>query len=363
MIRTVKCKLEVPPSQVEHVEATLKAFADACNFAATFKTRRQYDLHHACYRKIREQFGLSAQLSVRAIARVAACKKENPKFFPTSIDYDARIFSMSLSQNYVSLTMLRFRVKFFLRLGEFQRNALAGTNPKSARLCKKKSGYYLHVQVEEPTPEPEESETMLGVDLGIRDVASLSDGQSFGGKGLSSYRLKRHKVRKSLQSKAHKGSRSTRKNARRALQRLSGREKAHARLINHTISKRIVDTAKASGSSIAIEDLTGIRERTNKRIRRSQRGLHNSWSFYQLRTFLEYKAARAGILVVPVNPAYTSKTCSVCCHIGQRSAKRFSCSNCGFSSDADFNGARNIAAVAGAISHPENSMLFCHVAN
>ena len=102
-------------------------------------------------------------------------------------------------------------------------------------------------------------------------------------------------VRKSLQANAHKGSRTTRKNARRALKRLSGKERRYQKDINHRISKQIVETAKANRQAIVLEDLKGIRDRTNKHLRKSQKGLHNTWAFYQLQAFIRYKAARASV--------------------------------------------------------------------
>lgn len=365
-ILTISCKLDAPKYQIPHIEATLKAFADACNYVADYgrehKMSRQYNLHHACYKAVREKFGLSANLAVRAIARVAPrlakAKTRNSTFKPTSIDYDARIFSFRESDWTVSLTLLSGRERFGLDVGEYQRQALAGQNPKSAVLCKKNGGYYVDIQVKNTLPDPSEANGTLGVDLGIKDIATCSDGSSFGGETLNAYRLKRHKVRKSLQSKAHTGSGSTRKNARRTLKRLSGKERRHQKAVNHQISKQVVETAKASNRAIVLENLEGIRERTNKRIRKSQCGLHNSWAFYQLREFIAYKAARAGVPVVLINPAYTSQTCSSCHHLGSRRGKVFSCSNCGALLDADLNGAINIAAVGAFVSMPKISPPF-----
>ena len=129
--------------------------------------------------------------------------------------------------------------------------------------------------------------------------------------------------------------------------------------MNHQISKHIVETAKAAHHAIVLEELQGIRERTNTRLRRSQRGLHNSWAFYQLRQFVEYKARRAGVRVVSIKPAYTSQMCSCCHYIGNRSRARFSCANCGAVMDADLNGALNIATVGAAVTRPEYSLLSC----
>lgn len=367
-IRTISCKLSVSEAQAQHIDATLEAFAAACNYIADIgrqtKVSKQFALHKLCYTEVRKQFSLSANLAVRAIARVATAladkKKRNSTFQATSIDYDARIFSFDTRIWVASLTLLNSREKFRLDIGEYQQKALIDKSPTSAQLVKRGKRYFLNIQIKEESPDPKKTKKVLGVDLGIKSIASLSDGTQFSGRSLNTYRLVRHKVRKSLQSKAHKGSQSSRKNARRTLKRLSGKEQRTAKSINHLISKQIVEKAQANSMMIALEDLYAIRERTNKKLRKSQRGLHNTWSFYQLRQFVEYKAARVGVKVVLVNPRYTSQTCSVCLHIGQRNREKFSCANCGSVLNADINGARNIATVGGVVTHPENSaMLSC----
>ena len=368
-IRTISCKLQVDPHQAERIEATLQAFADACNFVAewgcTHKVRFQYALHKGCYQAVRERFSLSANLAVRAIARVAPrlrkAQTRNSAFKPTSIDYVARIFRFHEPDWHVGLTLLGGRVRFPLKVGDFQVQALQGQAPTSATLSKKRKGYYLDIQVKEPEPEPDEADGVLGIDLVLRNIATLSDGTTHGGKTLNAYRLQRHKLRRSLQSKAETGTPSMRKNARRVLKRLSGKERRYQKWVNHQISKHIVETAKAAHHAIVLEELQGIRERTNKRLRRSQRGLHNSWDFYQLRQFVEYKARRAGVRVVSIKPAYTSQMCSCCHHIGNRSRARFSCANCGAVMDADLNGALNIATVGAAVTRPEYSLLSCQL--
>ncbi|MEB3883175.1 IS200/IS605 family accessory protein TnpB-related protein, partial [Lyngbya sp. CCY1209] len=74
--------------------------------------------------------------------------------------------------------------------------------------------------------------------------------------------------------------------------------------VNHNISRRIVDSAYSANQAIALEDLTGIRERTNlQRRSKTERRRSNSWAFYQLRMFIDYKATAKGVPVVLVNPA------------------------------------------------------------
>ena len=365
-IHTLSCKLVVPPPVAARIDATLEAFAQACNFVADWgnehKKHRQYDLHKGCYRDIRERFGLSANLAVRAIARVAPrlahAKTRHSRFKPTSIDYDARIFKLDMSSETVSLRLIEGRYILALALGDFQRERLAGQSPTSATLKKgRKNRYYLDVQVKEEAPPTQDADDTLGVDLGIRHIATDSAGHQFQGQDLADYRQHRANVRARLQAKADTGSKQTRKACRRALKRLSGRERRHQKRINHEISKQLVAYAKKHGLAIVFEVLKGIRDRC--RFHKGQRRALHSWAFYQLQQFVEYKAQSAGVRVLHVDPRYTSKTCADCLHVGVRRQDDFSCKNCGQRSHADFNAARNIARFGLAVIRGEYSLLSC----
>ena len=173
-------------------------------------------------------------------------------------------------------------------------------------------------------------------------------------------------VRASLQKKAPKGTRTIRRRCREVLRRLSGRERRYQQWLNHNISKSVVRRAVSLSASIAIEDLTGIRERTNGQPRnKTERRRSNSWAFYQLRMFIEYKALGAGVRVIPISPAYTSQMCHQCLHIhpvkgkSYRSGKIFRCGHCNWLGDADFNGANNITLVGLSINQPGGTGLSC----
>jgi putative transposase len=362
--RTIVCKLLVQPAQDAELSATVRAFADACNFAADWarqnKVSQQFAIHKGCYREIRTKFGLSANLACRAIARVAP-RMANPKtrdsvFKPTSADYDARIFTFKESDWTVSLTTVAGRRHFGMSIGQYQRDALAGKKPTAATLCRAGHGWAIHIVVDDGDVPLKPADKVLGVDLGLTDIASLSDGTRFSGAALTAQRLQRAKVRRSLQSKAAKAGRPGRRSRHRLIRRLKGREERFQKWVNHNISRRIVDTAAATGSSIAMEDLTGIRDRTNGKLRRKQRGLHNCWAFHQLRSFVSYKAQRAGVALVLVNPRNTSKTCHVCHTAGTRSGKVFHCTSHGVF-DADVNAARNIAWLGAKVIGPGQSDL------
>ncbi|MFB8793131.1 MAG: transposase [Microcoleus sp.] len=176
------------------------------------------------------------------------------------------------------------------------------------------------------------------------------------------------KVRVSLQQKASKGT-SGRRRCRQIWQRLSGRERRYQSWLNHNIS-RTVNQAKSEGKVIAIEELTGIRSRSNQEQRnKTERRRSNSWAFYQLRIFLEYKAIQAGVKLVKVNPADTSQMCHKCNHIhpvrgkSYRSGKSFKSGHCGWHGDSDLNGAMNISVLGAAVNPLGGSVLFGSIAD
>lgn len=370
-VLTMVCKLNPTLEQVAQIEATLKAFADACNYTneqvkpqITSKTTIQ----NMVYQDLRSKFGLSANLAVRACARVGANRKTAKQknkpvksFKPTSADYDARIFAFREKDWAVSLTLLEGREHILMDVGNYQRGKLKGKKPTSAQLCRHRDGsYYIHIQIKDEAPQPLKPNNVIGVDFGRKDIAVTSNGDKWDGKQINEVRDRYARTRASLQQKASKGTRSTRRRARQILQRLSGRERRFQQWLNHQISYRIIQQAKNTLAIVAIENLTGIRERTNTQRRsKVERRRSNSWSFYQLRYFLEYKGIKEGVEVIAVPPAYTSQTCHQCLHIGLRSDKRFKCGNCGWHGDADLNGAKMISLLGQSVSLPGGSGYLC----
>ncbi|MEW5861875.1 MAG: transposase [Cyanobacteriota bacterium] len=375
-VLTLVCKLQPSPEQVLKIEELLKAFADGCNYAnqnvkasITSKTTIQ----NLVYQSLREQFGLSANQAVRVCARVGANRKTAKlkgsavkEFKPTSADYDARIFSFREKDWTVSLTLLNGREHIKIDAGNYQRGKLKSRTPTSAQLCKHRDGrYYIHIQLKDDAPDPVRTKNAIGVDFGRREIAVTSNGDKWDGSGITKARDKFSRVRTSLQSKVSKGTRTTRRRVRNILKRLSGRERRYQTWLNHTISRAIIQDALKSGSLIAIEDLTGIRDRTNQQPRsKTERRRSNSWAFYQLRQFLEYKGIQSGVELIAISPRYTSQTCHQCLHIGLRSGKRFRCTNrsCDWHGDADLNGSEMIRLVGLSVTQPEGSkILSCNL--
>ena len=198
---TICCKLAPTPEQAGEIDRALQAFADACNHAAkvcrSIDSTNKVEIQKECYHPIRAEFGLSANLTIRAIARACAAlkvaEKQDSLFAPTSIDYDARIFSFREADWTFGVTLLSGREQFATVLGDFQREAMRGQHPTSATLVKRDGEYFLHVQVKEETPEPIVIEDVLGVDLGVVNLAVDSDGDTFSGReGRRSQAALRH---------------------------------------------------------------------------------------------------------------------------------------------------------------------------
>lgn len=341
-------KLQPCTEQAAALKRTLEATNAACNFASgvAWQTKqfRQYDLHHAAYYALREQFGLSAQVAVRAIAKVADAYKKDRKtrrmFLPLgSIAYDSRILRWCVDTGQVSIWTLEGRQQIPFVCGEHQAALLAGLRGE-CDLVYRNGDFYLYQCCDVKEPPQIDPDDWLGVDMGIANIAVDSDGVIFQGKTVKAVRYRQRKLRSKLQKKGTKS-------ARRRLKKLAGKERHFAAWTNHNISKRIVVKAKDTQRGIAIEDLGGIRDGVT--VRKVQRATLHSWSFFQLRTFIEYKARLAGVPVVAVDPRNTSRTCPCCGHIdkaNRRTQEKFLCVDCGYSGLADYVAAVNIRSRA-----------------
>jgi len=351
--RTICCKLLTTEEVEQALQETSYCFAKACNevlrIAKEENTQNAIQLHKLCYVRIRQLFGLSANLAVRSIRRVAACltkwkgKRKRPKNFqPKSIDYDARIFSYRIKDESVSLKTIRGRIRIPLILGEHQKKALANQAPSAATVIKKGKVWYIHFVIEFE-PSFKEREAIMGIDLGIKNIATASTGLRIEGKARQEFKAKRSQVRASLQSKGTRG-------AKKVLKKLSGKEKKRIRHENHVLSKQLIEEAKRHDCGIIrMEQLKEIRNKTktwNKHLNRLVAG----WSFYQLQQFVAYKASAFGIKVEWINPAYTSQTCHQCLKLGSRTGEQFNCLTCG-EQHADVN-ASLVIALGGAACKP-----------
>lgn len=347
MMQTLMVKLAPDKEQAELLLNLMHKFNEACNYIAetAFETKcaNKIALQKILYYDVRKRFGLSAQHTIRAIAKAAEAYKRDkdiqPKFRETgAIVFDQRIFSWRKLEA-VSMLTLKGRTIIPIRIGEYQKSRLDRIRGQ-VDLIWRNGVFYLAVPVETPVPSKFDPVGALGVDLGIVNLAVDSDGEVHIGKKIDETRTKLKALRSALKVAGTKS-------ATRHLKKLGAKESRFHRDVNHCLSKKLVAKAKRTGRAISLEDLTGIRNQI--RVRKAQRSRQHSWSFGQLRNFIEYKASLEGVPVIFVNPRGTSHICPKCGHEGKENRPtrdNFACSRCGFAGPADHVAAINIAVRA-----------------
>jgi IS605 OrfB family transposase len=345
---TLKVKLCTTPEQHASLLLTMEQFNLACDYIAivAFENRcaNKLRLQPLVYHEVRQKFGLSSQMAVLAISKAVEAykidKTTQPHFRPHgAMVYDQRILGWK-GLDKVSILSLDGRLILPIVMYDYFKAKLGNRIRGQADLILIDNIFYLCVVIEVPDAEPIEIKGVLGIDLGIVNLAVDSDGDAFKGDRVEEVRSKTAKLKANLQSIGTKS-------AKRHLKKLSGKEERFRKDVNHCISKKIVAKAKDTERMIAIEDLTGIRNRTT--VRKAQRSRHHSWGFYQLRQFIEYKSKMAGVPVILVNPRNTSRLCPKCGHTDKTNRTNrdvFRCVQCGFAGSADHVAAINIAARA-----------------
>ncbi|MER5625752.1 transposase [Streptosporangium sp. NPDC002544] len=374
----VQVRLLPTPEQAAALEATLRAVNDAATWVSTLahdqRVFRNYDLRRHAYGQIKDNYGLAAQAAQHVIKKVTdayatlhanlrngqvgrpgSARRERALAKPivfrpgAAQPFDDRCLSWQMDARTVSIwtTCGRMKSVAFTASAD-QLQMLAAYRKGESDLVYRDGMWFLIATCDLPDVPVRTPDGFLGVDLGIANIATTSGGVRHSGKGLNAVRHRHRELRRRLQAKQTKS-------AKRLLKRRRRAEARFAANTNHTIAKRIVTEATRTGQGIALEDLQGIRGRV--RLRKPQRVTLHSWSFHQLGGFIAYKAARQGVAVVHVDPAYTSQACSSCGQVDKKNRPgqaAFSCTSCGFAEHADVNAARNIASrgVAGwAVSH------------
>jgi putative transposase len=349
MKQTMLLKLAPTTEQAQALLDTMHAFNEAANYVASVafaeKTANKFELQKMCYGELRTTYKLAAQLAIRCISKASEAYKRDKSVKPTfrpegAIVYDERVMSFK-SLTTVSLLTTTGRVLVPFLMGGYQQARMDAIKGQ-ADLIYRNGTWFLAVTIDVPTPPPDIPDGTLGVDLGIINLATDSTGETFSGEAVEKNRKRHHALRQRLQKRGTKS-------AKRHLKKLAGKEARFRKNTNHVISKRIVHKAKQNHQGIAIEELRHIRSRTEARLRHSQRARHSSWSFWQLRFFLQYKAALAGVPLHLVDPRNTSRTCHVCGHCAKENRKSqasFVCQQCSFACNADINAALNISRAA-----------------
>jgi putative transposase len=351
---TAQIRLNATPEQRSALVQTMQRANAACDAisaeAFEHKVFAPYKLHERIYRRIREEFELSAQVAVRCLGKVADAYKLDTEtqrsFAPLgAIAYDARILSWNFQHQTVSIWTLEGCLTIpFTCCGEHHADLLCAQKGE-CDLVERNGTFYLYATCDIPDAKPMQTTQALGVDLGIVNIATDSDGEVFSGAEIEQTRAWYAKRRATLQSVGTKS-------AKRRLKKLSGKQRRFQKNTNHRTAKTLVAKAKGTKRAIALEELKGIGKRVT--VRKSQRGRHHNWAFAHLRSCIEYKAQCVGVPIILLDPRNSSRTCSACGHCdkaNRRSQAEFVCVSCQHTSLADVNAAINLKMWA-AVKQP-----------
>jgi len=382
---TAKLKLEATPEQKEKLRVASLAYRDALNFTSVVahqmgKTYNGTKIQKEVYYTLREKFKLPSQMACNVPRQVGATYKslrtklkQNEEAINSGrtlerykgLDKPPKFVSRTCTLNYrrdysffkdqkVSVITLDGRIKVnyqgYSKHLEMIKSGVARIGAAKLWYSKPTKTYYLLVSMEVELPDLTSSDInrVMGVDVGQRYIAVAADTrnktQFFSGKQVRHKATRYVRARKSLQ---RKGTRS----ATRRLVALSGRERRFIADTNHCIAKEVV----APSTLIGLENLTHIRERTQKRKKGKKASIKQRktnrnkarWSFAELHGFIDYKAVLSGSLAVKVDAHYTSQACPCCGHTSKENRPNkglmFVCQQCGYIVHADLVGARNVA--------------------
>jgi putative transposase len=353
MILAYKIKLDPSEEQNNILLKTLEQYKSAIDSPLLYGFQNKIvsgiELHKATYYPIKEQIQLPSQLICSARCKATeilkSIKSKTKGSFNTkqprshkfpAIRYDRN--SCTITKNFVRLSTEQGRIQIDTFKSEWIDKIDFTKIQRSAELKynKRRSNWELTVFVEVKETEQtkqkgEQNNKVIGIDRGCRHIAVCSDNTFFDSKQLRNVKGKYNYLRKRLQSKGTKS-------AKKLLKNLSGKEHRFVRDVNHCISKQIV------GMPYDIIVMEKLNIKRKKEQGKRFNSILNGWSYFQLETFVDYKAKLSGKRVEYVDARYTSQKCSCCGHIDRsnRYQTSFKCKACGFQLHADLNASHNI---------------------
>ncbi|MGP4092741.1 RNA-guided endonuclease InsQ/TnpB family protein, partial [Streptomyces sp. KR55] len=341
------------------LERTLLAINEAANWVSAtgfehFGLKASVrELRKLCYGELKAR-GFGAQAAQHIIKRVAdayttlraniragnlgpeGSKRRRAESKPVAFrphaahTYDDRCLSWNYDAQTVSIWTLNGRIKNIrFACSPEALKALSEHRKGESDLVFRDGKWFLIATIDLTEPEVFEPKDFIGVDRGIVNLATTSDGTNHQGRRLTRYRRWQARKRAEIQAKQTRS-------AKQLLKKRARKEARHATHVNHKVAKEVVAVAQRTERGLALEELQGIRERVT--VPRDQRARLSSWPFHQLGAFIEYKARRAGVPYIEVDAAYTSQRCPRCGHTerGNRPTRdTFRCRRCGLAGPAD----------------------------
>lgn len=355
--RTAVTRLRCSKRNRRVLLATLDEWRRGCQIATEAAWDDCYDkgeLQARTYDRIRDCTKLKSQHVQLAIHRAAeavkSCVKRRsnghrvskPRFTSPTVVYDRR--TMTVRDDFtVTLATVESRVETELVLADsadgYQQRFLESDTWEltESTLHYRNGSFYLHLglrRTADSGSKVTETGTVLGVDLGLENLAVTSTARFFSGNQLAHRRREFIRTRRGLLQNNSRSSSPT-------LRILDNREERHVNDVLHRAAKGVVEEALDHDCSvIAMEALDGVRERL------PSGWLHFAWAFRRLQDYITYKAQDVGLRTRTVEAAYTSQRCADCGHTEEAnrpSRSKFVCQACGKSTNADYNAAKNIA--------------------
>ncbi|WP_158059484.1 RNA-guided endonuclease InsQ/TnpB family protein [Halorussus halophilus] len=360
--RTAVIKLDTSSDDDSALRETVEQFKHCANRASEWCWHGDDGYHvtskakaeRALYDSLRDETDLTANLVQKGIRRAVEAVKSGverlkrgestskPYFSADSAVYDKR--SATFHRDHVSLSTVNGRVECdYILPDDPEKPPTKYVSDddfefRMASLQYRDGDWYLHasmrkVEADEESSEPDtKHRTVLGVDLGVNNLAVASTGQFWSADEFNHWRREYEKRRGLLQQC---GSRHAHDNIESVGRKETGRFEMHL----HRVANELLEEAVENDCShIVFENLTHIRENV------PEATWQHVWAFRRLYEYVEYKAEEYGLNVEQVPPENTSKRCSTCgfTHGNNRSGESFECQKCGYENHADYNASKNI---------------------
>jgi len=252
-------------------------------------------------------------------------------------------YSFVDSMRQISITTLGKRTKLAFTDKGFEKYFTEDWKLGTAKLIHNRGKWFLHIGITKEVSDfdAKDNPKVVGIDRGLRFLATAFDDEGktlfFDGQQILRKRKKFLEIRRQLQSKGTKS-------AKKKLKQLAQRENRWMTDVNHWLAKTLV-AAYGSHTLFVLEDLTDVTFNTDD-LPKSLRNSHRSWAFFQLESFLTYKAQAIQSAVLKVSPAFTSQRCPKCGLIEKinrhHDTHEYWCAQCQCRCNDDRLGAMNI---------------------
>src|SRR5260221_9598063 len=195
MKQTMLLKLAPTTEQAQALLETMNTFNEAANYVASVafaeKSAEKFSLQKLVYSELRTTYKLPAQLAIRCISKASEAYKRDKSIQPTfrpegAVFYDPRVMAFK-GMNTVSLITLSGRVPVPFRVGGYQQARMDRIKGQ-ADLLSRSGVFYLAVTLDMPEPTLDAPDGTLGVDLGMINLATDSEGESFSGEAVEQNR-------------------------------------------------------------------------------------------------------------------------------------------------------------------------------